>query len=133
MKAFVQLWCDHAGIVRVGPEAEKYGDPYRYALPFRIENGRATFEGLCFTGPISAAKAAIKAVEAIGLKVRWERRKGGSSSEVGGQLAEKSANRTLPHYPARRNLAKGRKIWLALTRPPKPRAARTRPASPVSQ
>jgi hypothetical protein len=82
MKAFVRLWCEHAGIVRVGPETEKYGDPYQYALPFRIEKGWATFEGLCFTAPASAAKAAIKAVEAIGLKVRWERHKCGDVREV---------------------------------------------------
>ena len=82
MKAFVQFWCAHAGIVRVGPAAEKYGDPYRYALPFRIENGSATFEGLCFAAPMSAAKAAIRAVEATGLKVRWERRKSGVVREV---------------------------------------------------
>jgi hypothetical protein len=82
MKAFVRLWCDHAGIVRVGPKAERYGDAYCYALPFRIENGCATFEGLCFAAPLSAARAAIKAVEAIGLKVRWERHKGGVVREV---------------------------------------------------
>jgi hypothetical protein len=82
MKAFVCLWCDHAGIVRVGPDSERYGDAYQYALPFRIENGWATFEGLCFATPLSAAKAAIKAVEATGLKVRWERRKSGVVREI---------------------------------------------------
>lgn len=76
------LLCPHAGIVRVGPDAERYGDPYLYAITFSIREGWATFEGLCFKLPVSAAKAAIRAVEAIGLKVRWERNRRGTIREV---------------------------------------------------
>lgn len=82
MKAFVELWCEHAGIVRVGPQAAEFGDPYSWALAFRIGGGAATFEGLCFSPPVAAMRAAFRAVEDRGLKVRWERCRNGVWRDV---------------------------------------------------
>lgn len=76
MYAGIELWCKHAGIVRIGPKYRRYGDPYLYAIPFRIANGYADFEGLDVRLPLSAFRAAVHAVRAIGLEERWRRRDG---------------------------------------------------------
>ena len=50
MAAFVEKLCEHVGVVRVGPDAHVFGDPYRYAFVYVIENGYAVCKGLADAG-----------------------------------------------------------------------------------
>lgn len=73
MKAFIEPL---AGIIRVGPRAERYGDPFDYAVAFSSVDGKtAVLKALVADGRQTAAhgRAAIAALKAIGLTAVWER------------------------------------------------------------
>lgn len=74
MKAFVEFL---SGLVRVGPRAEKYGDPFELAVAFSVDGDTAIIKGLVTNGHMKPShyRAGKKALEAIGLKVRRERRR----------------------------------------------------------
>jgi hypothetical protein len=74
MKAFVEIL---AGLVRVGPEAEKYGDPFELSVAFSGDGEVATIKGLVSNGAMKPShyRAGKKALEALGLKVRRERKR----------------------------------------------------------
>lgn len=81
MKAFIEDICEHAGIIRVGPEADAYGKPFDMAAAFKVEvdaegNRIATIKALttCLV-PLTLAhtRAALNALADRGLKVRWFR------------------------------------------------------------
>ena len=81
MKAFVEEICEHAGIIRVGPDTDQYGKPFDMAAAFTVEidsagNRVATIKAL--TAPmipltIAHARAAVDALSERGFKVRWFR------------------------------------------------------------
>lgn len=77
MKAFVERLCDHAGIVRSGPNTEKYGDPFEYACAYLIEGVNLIIKGLVADGGLATAHrvAAFRALkrEFPDLKPEWER------------------------------------------------------------
>lgn len=73
MKARVEIL---SGIVRVGPDHEKYGDPYDGAVAFSSADGRhAVVKALNSEGlvTLSRTKAVIKALKDVGLIPIWER------------------------------------------------------------
>jgi len=73
MKAFVEIL---SGIVRVGPECEKYGDPFELAVAFSSADGRhAVIKGLVSDGrsTLAHAKAGTRALNDVGLIPIWER------------------------------------------------------------
>jgi hypothetical protein len=75
VKAFIERLCDHAGVVRAGPQCEKYGDPFDYAIAYLIEGEFAIIKGLVADGGLSTAHriACFRALRAIGLTPKWER------------------------------------------------------------
>jgi hypothetical protein len=84
MPAFVEKLCEHVGIVRVGPHAHKYGDPYRWAVTYLLENGYAVLKGYADAG-FSAAeyREAITAInDAEGKLVAYDRSKDKTSRTV---------------------------------------------------
>jgi hypothetical protein len=73
LKAFVEHL---SGIVRVGVSAEKYGDPFEFAIAFASTDGRtAIIKALTSSGDftIAHARAVIKALKDVGLEADWER------------------------------------------------------------
>lgn len=73
MKAFVEVT---SGIIRGGPKAEKYGDPYDCAVAFSSVDGKtAVGKALVADGVLTAAhiRAAQRACAVLGLKLVWER------------------------------------------------------------
>ena len=73
MKAFVEIL---SGIVRAGPECDRYGKPFDLAIAFSSVDGKtAMIKALVSDGKLSQAHArsAFKALDAIGLKAIWER------------------------------------------------------------
>lgn len=73
MLAFVEVL---SGVIRGGPEAEKYGDPYDYAIAFSVIDGHtAVLKALTADGSLTTGhvKAALRALKAIGLDARWDR------------------------------------------------------------
>ena len=81
MSAFIEDICEHAGIIRVGPETNAYGKPFDMAAAFKVEidaDGHrvATIKALttCLV-PVTVAhtRAALNALAERGLKVRWFR------------------------------------------------------------
>ena len=81
MKAFIEEICEHAGIIRVGPDADCYGKPFEAAVAFKVEfdgdgNRVATIKALMScTVPLTVAhaRAAFEALADRGFKVRWSR------------------------------------------------------------
>lgn len=75
MKAFVEIL---SGVVRVGPDCDKYGKPYEFAVAFSSADGRhAVIKALVANGTfkMSYAKEIIRALNKIGLVPIWERKK----------------------------------------------------------
>lgn len=73
MKAFVEHL---SGVVRVGPNTDIYGKPFEYAVAYASADGRtAVVKALVGNGKFTQAhaRAIIKALNAIGLQVIWER------------------------------------------------------------
>lgn len=72
MKAFVErLHCGHHLIVRAGPSANAYGDPYERACIGEIDGEAVTlmgFESPLGTLPMAVFRAAVRALEADGFK-----------------------------------------------------------------
>lgn len=76
MRAFIEDLCEHAGIVRSGPDAEKFGDPYDYAVVYRIEDSVAHVKALTSQDKkfsLAHFKAIVAALESRGLIVKWQR------------------------------------------------------------
>lgn len=81
MKAFVERLCEHSGIVRVGPECEKYGDPYEYAVAYYVEGPDAIVKALVVPTEDneehglkpSHLAACTRALRDIGLRATWHR------------------------------------------------------------
>jgi hypothetical protein len=74
MHAFTELLEGRAGIVRAGPNAKECGDPFDAQGTFEIMgDGFAILKA--YAGPVSGVRvqAAIRSLNAVGLKVRWER------------------------------------------------------------
>lgn len=81
MKAFVE-WLykpplivpDAVGLLRVGPHAEKYEDPYELAVVFPVFGEIAIIKGLVSNGAIrpSHRKAGEQTLKSHGLKPDWE-------------------------------------------------------------
>lgn len=75
MKGFIEHL---SGIIRVGPETEKYGDPFDFSIAYSSTDGRtATIKALVsqnksFT--LRHARAIIKELKKINLKPIWERK-----------------------------------------------------------
>jgi hypothetical protein len=77
MHAFLELLEGRAGIVRAGPNAKETGDPFDSQCTFEIMgDGFAILKA--YAGPVSRARveAAIRSLNAVGLKARWERLNG---------------------------------------------------------
>lgn len=75
VKAFVEHL---SGVIRVGSEAAKYGDPFDYAVTYSSVDGKnAVVKALVGDSNFSIrhARAIIKALREIGLKAVWERRR----------------------------------------------------------
>lgn len=75
MKAFVEHLCEHCCIVRAGPNTEKYGDPWDYAVTVLIRGRTGIIKALASDGKMTVAhaKAAFNALKQIGLSATWER------------------------------------------------------------
>ena len=74
MKAFVEIL---SGIIRVGPQAEKYGDPFELMVAFSVDGESAIIKGLVSNGHMKPShyRAGKRALEALGLKVRRDRKR----------------------------------------------------------
>lgn len=74
MKAFVEIL---SGIVRVGPECDRYGQPWVYCATFSSTDGKtAVLKALKSDGGLSQAhaRAVIATVKALGFEhVEWDR------------------------------------------------------------
>jgi hypothetical protein len=81
MKAFIEDICEHAGIIRVGPDADSFGQPFDVAVAFKVERDRegkpvatikALTEGLV---PVTLAhtRAVLRVLAERGLAARWFR------------------------------------------------------------
>lgn len=76
MKAFVEVL---SGVVRSGPNCEKYGDPYEFAVAFSVVDGKTAIIKALVVGENTVAlrkdhvRALIEAMRGIGLSVDWER------------------------------------------------------------
>lgn len=73
VKAFVEIT---SGIIRSGPDCQKYGDPYEFAVAFSSTDGKtAVIKGLTSEGKFSLAhyRAGIEALKGLGLEADWER------------------------------------------------------------
>lgn len=74
MKATVEIL---SGIVRVGPDHDRYGDKYEAAAGFAVSDGRhAVLKGLTSRDEDLSTvhvRAAMKAVRALGLIPVWVR------------------------------------------------------------
>ena len=73
MKAFVEIL---SGVVRAGPECEKYGDPFDLAVAFSSVDGKtATIKALASDGVLTKAhaRALIAKLKELGLEVTWDR------------------------------------------------------------
>lgn len=74
MRAFIEQLCSHTGIVRVGPHAEKFGDPYDGAVVYLIDGETAHIKGLTSGGISFAHYKALSAILGLrGLKPKWQR------------------------------------------------------------
>lgn len=75
MKAFVERFCDHGGIVRSGPECDSFGKPYSFAVAYSVQGRQARIKGLVAGSTFSRphARAIIKALALVGLEAVWER------------------------------------------------------------
>jgi hypothetical protein len=73
MKAFVEIL---SGVVRAGPDCEKYGDPFDLAVAFSSVDGKtATVKALSSKGDLTHAHARVllNALKELGLEVTWDR------------------------------------------------------------
>ncbi len=77
MPAFVEKLCEHVGIVRSGPDAHVFGDPYLRSLTYAIEDGYAVPKGYADAGFSPAEyREAIRAINlATGKLVAYDRAK----------------------------------------------------------
>lgn len=75
MFAFIEWLCEHAGIIRVGPKAKKYGDPFDFAVAILLNGQTAIIKGLVADGKfrLAHAKAIISLLETLGYGTDWER------------------------------------------------------------
>ena len=97
MKAFIEDICEHAGVIRVGPDTDCYGKPFDMAAAFKVEfdgdgNRVATIKALTTcTVPLTIAhtRAALDALADRGLKARWFRidERGIGEREVRGKVS----------------------------------------------
>jgi hypothetical protein len=73
MKARVEIL---SGVVRVGEDCDAYGKPFEYAVAFSSADGKhAVVKALVADGnlELTHAKAAFRAIRALGLSPIWER------------------------------------------------------------
>jgi hypothetical protein len=70
MKAFIEIT---SGIIRVGPDTDAYLKPFEAAAAFVADGGNAKIKGLVGGLTIRQARAALIALETLGLKPVWER------------------------------------------------------------
>ncbi len=71
VQAFVEVT---SGVVRAGPDAKRYGDPYEHAVSFASVDGRtAVLKGWSGKPPLAHLRAAKEALAALGLRMVWDR------------------------------------------------------------
>lgn len=73
INAFIEIL---SGIIRVGPDANKYGDPWIISVAFSVSDGKtAVIKALVSDGKLrySHYKAAYKALKELGLHPVWYR------------------------------------------------------------
>lgn len=73
MKACVEIL---AGVVRVGEDTDAYGKPFEKAVAFSSSDGKhAVIKALVSEGDLNTAhaRAAFRALKALGLTPIWER------------------------------------------------------------
>jgi hypothetical protein len=73
MQAFVEHL---SGVVRAGPDCDRYGKPFDCAVAYSSVDGRtAVVKALTSRGGVTVAhdRAVIRALEDIGLSATWER------------------------------------------------------------
>lgn len=80
MHAFIEILCEHMGVVRAGPLAHRHGDPYVATCFFRIttdDAGQKTAEliGLTDHVDIALVRAAKRALNEADFRVTWKRLK----------------------------------------------------------
>lgn len=75
MGAFVEKLCVHCGLVRFGPLANNYGDPYDGSVPYVIEDRYAVLKGFSDRGICASEyRAIIHAInDAEGKLVAYDR------------------------------------------------------------
>lgn len=87
MKAFIERLCEHALIVRAGPEADKPGSKYDFAIVAKEEGEKAIVKALVVPRPVvwwlrwlfpsrpftmRHALAIIRALRDVGLTAVWD-------------------------------------------------------------
>lgn len=72
MKAFVEIL---SGVVRCGPEAERYGSPFDFSVAFSAHANFATLKGLSLNRKLTRAdyRAVFAACRELGLEPIYER------------------------------------------------------------
>jgi len=73
MYAFVEWLCEHALIVRAGPDALNHGDPFIASVTAKVEGSRAHLKGVAGSMSTALARAIIAAVNREGLTCEWDR------------------------------------------------------------
>jgi hypothetical protein len=83
--AYLVRWCEHAGMVRVGPGAQTYPDPYVFSVGVQFRDGVAIVEGTHRPeGGIKVAYIwAIRALfQRLGMPLKMDRRRKWGVREV---------------------------------------------------
>lgn len=74
MKAFIEIL---SGVIRSGPDCDRYGKPYDYAIAFSCVDGKtAILKALVSESgelTVGHAKAAFAEIKKLGLTPQWER------------------------------------------------------------
>jgi len=74
---FIEKLTDKIGIVRAGPEAKKYGDPFVYAFVYVVEDGKTILKGMSNNNikvPFTWIREVVKYIrDFTGYPVVWDR------------------------------------------------------------
>ena len=75
MAAFMQKLCDHISLIRQGPQADHYGDPYEWCVTvIHLSSSKVELVGI--DKPMTAAiwRDVMNCCEAVGIEhLVWER------------------------------------------------------------
>lgn len=78
LHGFIEIICEHAGVIRAGPTCHTYGDPYELAVAYSVSGRSAIIKGLVSSDRKFSREylnLTRKLLADIGLEPEWERYK----------------------------------------------------------